>query len=88
MRDFRLIIVSGVVMVIFMAGVMLLFAEERRELAPSGPAVNTSDSPPDTFQEAVSIHEERREVTDFLVAPPELIQQILNGKKILTYDQN
>ena len=88
MRDFLLIIVAGLVMMIFMAGVMLLFAQERRELTPSGPAVNTSDIPPDTFQEAVSIHEERREVTDFLVAPPELIQQSLNGKKVLTYDQN
>lgn len=88
MRNVIQIFVAGLLILIFAAGMVLAFIQERRETAPTGPAINTSDIPPDMYQRAVSIHEERREMIDFFVAPPELIQQSLNGKKVLTYDQN
>jgi hypothetical protein len=88
MRNFLFSFAANVVVLILAVTVVVLAARPRRETAASQAAVMTSDIPPDTFQEAVSMHEERREVIDFLVAPPELIQQSLKGRKVLIYDQN
>ena len=88
MRDFLLVFTASLFLLVFAVAAVVFAARQQYETATREGAVMTSDIPPDTFQEAVSIHEERREVIDFLVAPPELIQQSLNGKKVLIYDQN
>ena len=83
-----LIVVSAFGIALFLAGCLYVSAQSRRETVPTTPAIDTSDVSPELYQELLSYEEERREVTDFLVAPAELIQQSLNGKEVLCYDQN
>lgn len=52
------------------------------------PRIKAADIPPELFQRRVSLYEEKREAIDFIVAAPELIQQSLNEKEVLIYDQN
>ncbi|MCA9063302.1 MAG: hypothetical protein KDA96_09595 [Planctomycetaceae bacterium] len=44
--------------------------------------------PANFFQYRISLHYELREGIDFLTAPPELIQQALNRRRVIVYDQN
>lgn len=52
------------------------------------PKIRTDNIPPEMCQHAVSMYEENRESLDFLMAVPELIQQSLQKRKVLIYDQN
>lgn len=59
-----------------------------RDGQEKAPKSRTASIPPEMYQYAVSMHEEGRESLDFLMAVPELIQQSLQKRKVLIYDQN
>lgn len=76
---------------IVLAGLISGAAMVRRQVQSQSPptaAVRSDDIRPDLFQDIVSAHEDDREVHDFLVAPPELIQRSLQQQRVLIYGQN